>query len=296
MTGAAKRLPGPEVRFDIETQANSNSFMCVNCSSCDVVCPVNVGSNRLWPQKIVRLANLGLIDELITAREIWYCLRCRKCETVCPMQVKHGNIISFARAEIFRRHLISVSAIEQLRKIFYEFQYVRWHLADSCIQRKKVEATHQQWAYWADLPARSIADEIKHQPMPKGTGVFRNFFAPANLSTCQTCSECTNACPIFVDRAVFDPQLIIRMINLGFIDAALRSPSIWLCIGCQQCADACNQLVKPYLAIEWLKQMAENKGVVPFGFAHRFEIAEKSFYNLYLDKIDDILGNSFNIQ
>lgn len=295
MTAPAKRMPILLVRKDIERQANANSFMCINCNTCDVVCPVNVGSNRLWPQKFVRLANLGLLDELVQSREIWYCLRCHKCETVCPNQIKHANIVSFARAEIFRRHLISLSAIEKLRAVFFEFQLIRWHLADNCMQRKKFEATDEQWNYWKDLPARSLADEIKHHPNPSGIRAFRDLFAPASLSICQTCSECTNACPVFVDRAVFDPQLIIRMINLGFFEAVLRSPCIWLCIGCEQCADACSQLVKPYLAIERLKQMAENKGFVPFGFVHRFEIAEKGFYSLYLDKIDDILDNSLSV-
>ncbi len=291
MTAAPKMMPSPVVRKNIENQANANSFMCLSCSSCDLVCPVNIGSNRLWPQKLVRLANLGLLDELVRAREIWYCLRCRKCETVCPSQVKHANIVSFARAEVFRQHLISWSAIQKIQAVFFEFQHLRWHVANSCLKGKKVEATKEQWTYWASLPTRSLADETEHRLNPSGSTEFRNLFAPASPEICQTCSECTNACPIFVDRAVFDPQLIIRMINLGFIEAVLRSPSIWLCIGCQRCADACSQLVKPYLAIEQLKQMAENKGIVPLGLAHQFEVAEKGFYKLLIDKIDDILDN-----
>ena len=242
------------------------------------------------------MANLGLLDELVKAHEVWFCLRCRKCESVCPNRVKPADIVSFARAEMSRRHLRPATIVEAYQGIFAEFQSIRWQVADSCMRGEAINASSQEWNRLLALPIRQPGADIELRPNHKAASEFKELFASASPSICQTCSECSNTCPVLASRSIFDPQLIIRMINYGFINALLHSPCIWLCIGCKQCADACSQLVKPCLAIERLKQMAENMGIVPFGFAHRFEVTEKGFYQIFIDKVDGILNDFSEIK
>jgi ferredoxin len=78
----------PAIRLRIEQAIRADSTMCWNCSSCDAECPVEIATNRLRPQRIVRFANLGLFEELIASPEIRYCLTCRPCNRVCPNRVK----------------------------------------------------------------------------------------------------------------------------------------------------------------------------------------------------------------
>ena len=61
-----------DLRQVIQKATLADSTMCWTCSSCDSECPVEIATNRLRPQRIVRFANLGLIDELIALPEIWY--------------------------------------------------------------------------------------------------------------------------------------------------------------------------------------------------------------------------------
>jgi len=76
-------VPQPKLRRLIDAGGLADSTMCWTCSSCDSECPVEIATNRLRPQRIVRFASLGLIDELIALPEIWYCLTCRRCNRVC---------------------------------------------------------------------------------------------------------------------------------------------------------------------------------------------------------------------
>ena len=76
--------PNSKLRSLIETGAQADSRLCWTCGSCDFECPVNIATGRLRPQKIVRMANLGLPLELTSLAEIWYCLTCRRCAAVCP--------------------------------------------------------------------------------------------------------------------------------------------------------------------------------------------------------------------
>jgi heterodisulfide reductase subunit C len=55
----------PRMRRIIQEVSRADSTMCWTRSSCDCECPMNIATQRLRPQKIVRLANLGLVDDLL---------------------------------------------------------------------------------------------------------------------------------------------------------------------------------------------------------------------------------------
>lgn len=61
--------------------------ICLTCGSCAGACPIS-GVDELDPQKIVRMAFLGLEEELLTSDWPWKCTMCGKCEVVCPMNVE----------------------------------------------------------------------------------------------------------------------------------------------------------------------------------------------------------------
>ncbi len=60
---------------------------CLTCGTCASACPIS-GVEGLDPRKIVRLAFLGLEEDLITSDWAWKCTLCGKCEDVCPANVE----------------------------------------------------------------------------------------------------------------------------------------------------------------------------------------------------------------
>lgn len=59
---------------------------CVTCGLCASACPVS-GIDDFDPRKLVRMAALGMEDEIIEARWPWICTMCGKCENLCPMDI-----------------------------------------------------------------------------------------------------------------------------------------------------------------------------------------------------------------
>lgn len=46
---------------------------CWTCGACDNSCPVNLAAGRLRPQRNVRMAFYGMLDQLLALPDIWYC-------------------------------------------------------------------------------------------------------------------------------------------------------------------------------------------------------------------------------
>ncbi len=118
-----------QVAERIRRGADAGQSLCWTCGSCDAMCPVHVASGRLRPQVMVRLANLGLLEELLRRPEIWYCLGCRRCSQTCPQAVKPAALIEFARREALRRGLFDTAFLDGYRRLFAAFQRVRWRVA-----------------------------------------------------------------------------------------------------------------------------------------------------------------------
>jgi heterodisulfide reductase subunit C len=71
--------------------------LCMTCGICAGACPV-AGVDGFDPRKLIRLAVLGRIPELVEARWPWICTMCGKCEQLCPMGVRIADVVRTVRA------------------------------------------------------------------------------------------------------------------------------------------------------------------------------------------------------
>jgi heterodisulfide reductase subunit C len=282
--------PQPRPRYLIDFGTHANMALCWTCSTCDSECPVNIATNRLRPQKLLRLANLGFLDELMTLPEVWYCLTCRKCNRVCPNQVKPESVIQFVRRESLRCNLMRHSVFQQYQGLFQRFQRVRWRAVQACYQGELEALSDSRWKAWLDTPVMDLARSIVYAKLFNGSPAFRRSAADSKLANCFTCGECSSACPVSGERSAFDPRYLFRAINLGLQEELLHSPSIWLCIGCGRCSEACSQLVDGRGMIAALQEQALETGAVDADFRGRLTRANKIIFPRLLESIDDLLG------
>jgi heterodisulfide reductase subunit C len=124
----------------------------------------------------------------------------------------------------------------------------------------------------------------------QGSPAFRQSAADSKLANCFTCGECSSACPVAGERSAFDPRFLFRAINLGLQEELLHSPSIWLCIGCGRCSEACSQLVDGRSMIAALQEQAVTSGAVDADFQGRLTRANKIIFPRLLKSIDELLG------
>ena len=60
---------------------------CLTCGTCASACPI-AGVDGLDPRKVVRMAVLGMDQELVDSQWPWKCTMCGKCEVSCPASIQ----------------------------------------------------------------------------------------------------------------------------------------------------------------------------------------------------------------
>ena len=281
--------PNPQVRQEIASAAHAETNLCWTCGSCESECPVNHATNRMHPRKIVWMANLGLLDELLWFPEIWYCQTCKRCEQVCPNLVKPYTLIAFLREEAARRRGIPWGQLQRYQDFISHFQRVKWHTVEQCLHGDLEPPSEKTWQEWLNTPVGPLTSIIHLKEYLNKSPALISAANDASIASCFTCSECSCACPITGERTVFDPLWIFRMANYGLYNELLNSPSIWLCIECGRCTEACSQLVKGHTLIPPLRESAVEMGFVDPGFVFRLSDAYKVIYRRYIEEIDRIL-------
>jgi heterodisulfide reductase subunit C len=88
---SATNLPSGGFLAEVEKQSQGNLSACLQCKKCTSGCPVS-GWADIKPHELVRLAQLGLQDELLGSRMIWDCTSCQTCVTRCPQQVDIASL------------------------------------------------------------------------------------------------------------------------------------------------------------------------------------------------------------
>jgi len=278
--------PNAKIRSIIETGAQADSRLCWTCGSCDFECPINIATGRLRPQKIVRLANLGLALELTSLPELWYCLTCRRCAAVCPNLVKPVAVISYARFEAVRHRLMSLGTVRRYYLFFARFQRVRWHAVQACLHGDFDSISQRQWCEWLGTPVPVATRAILQQDLLHRSNTLWDSVDVSRAAACFTCGECSSACPVSGERSVFDPRHIFHMANIGMLEELLRSPSIWLCVDCGRCTETCSQLVDGRQLIRQLQELAIVSGMVDKNFRLRLDRLNRTLYTYFINEID----------
>ena len=83
-----------------------------------------------------------------------------------------------------------------------------------------------------------------------------------NVFLCYQCVKCTSGCPV---SQYFDwqPNQIMRAVQLGQEDIALESQTPWLCAACQTCTTRCPQGLDIAAIMEFLTRESKERGIDP---------------------------------
>ncbi len=83
-----------------------------------------------------------------------------------------------------------------------------------------------------------------------------------NVYLCYQCIKCTSGCPM-VEYFDWQPNQVMRAIQLGQEDIALNSQTPWLCASCATCTTRCPQGLDINGIMEFLTREALRRGIKP---------------------------------
>ena len=79
--------------------------------------------------------------------------------------------------------------------------------------------------------------------------------ARARVDDCYQCGKCSAGCPV-AERMDLLPNQLLRLLQIGHRDKAIRSKAIWECVSCLTCTARCPKSVDPTAVIDALRQAA----------------------------------------
>jgi len=98
---------------DVNWKTYFDSLACTECGRCTSVCPANITGKKLSPRKLfidlrARMKEKGpgfvksgatfddrksLLNDYISAEELWACTTCNACAQECPVNINHPSLI-----------------------------------------------------------------------------------------------------------------------------------------------------------------------------------------------------------
>ena len=86
---------------NIERVSGQKLLACYQCGKCSAGCPMAAHMDVL-PNQMIRMAQLGMQEQLLAAKSIWMCVSCLTCNSRCPKGIKIAEVIEALRRTSLR--------------------------------------------------------------------------------------------------------------------------------------------------------------------------------------------------
>ncbi len=84
----------PKFRYEvIKVPGGENLLQCFQCGTYTSDCPIARFNENYRPRNIIRMAQLGLKDKIISNSFLWLCTSCFTCTDCCPQGVEVASVI-----------------------------------------------------------------------------------------------------------------------------------------------------------------------------------------------------------
>jgi heterodisulfide reductase subunit C len=76
-----------------------------------------------------------------------------------------------------------------------------------------------------------------------------------NVRDCYQCGKCSAGCPV-AQRMDVLPNQLLRLVQLGCVEKAMRADAIWQCVSCMTCSTRCPKSVDCAAVMDALRQLS----------------------------------------
>jgi ferredoxin len=86
----------PDLLTDIKRFGAADVSACFSCGNCTAICSLS-DNDGTFPRRVIRYAQLGMKDALVSSKELWACYSCGTCSDSCPTQADPAAFMAAAR-------------------------------------------------------------------------------------------------------------------------------------------------------------------------------------------------------
>jgi heterodisulfide reductase subunit C len=103
--------------------SNTNVFACYQCGNCSGGCPA-ADYMDIPPHQVIRLVQLGGIEEILESNTPWICAACITCSVRCPKGVDIAAVMEALRQLVLRKNVQRVDLNQIDRKDLSELPQI----------------------------------------------------------------------------------------------------------------------------------------------------------------------------
>ena len=81
---------------ELQKYGATDMSACFSCGSCTAICPLSE-NDATFPRRMIRYAQVGMKDALLSSKELWSCYHCGECSDSCPTKADPGEFMAAAR-------------------------------------------------------------------------------------------------------------------------------------------------------------------------------------------------------
>jgi len=97
----------PHFKYElIKMHGGEKLTQCFQCGTCTSDCPIARFSDSYRPRTLIRMAQLGLKDRILSSETLWLCASCYTCNDRCPQNVEVASVIRILRNAAVQRGVI----------------------------------------------------------------------------------------------------------------------------------------------------------------------------------------------
>jgi ferredoxin len=86
----------PTLLLDLKEYGAVGAEICFNCGTCTAQCPLT-DDEHPFPRNMIRLAQMGLRDQILEKTDPWLCYYCGDCTETCPRGAEPGETMMALR-------------------------------------------------------------------------------------------------------------------------------------------------------------------------------------------------------
>jgi heterodisulfide reductase subunit C len=100
-------------------ESGVNPSDCCQCGKCSAGCPVAFAMDHM-PRQIIRMLQLGMLEQTLRSRTIWLCAGCDTCHTRCPHSIDLPHLMETLRILARKRGLAAEKKVTIFEDLFLD--------------------------------------------------------------------------------------------------------------------------------------------------------------------------------